>query len=89
VADGIQHWEQINKELAATSFSGRAFTKDATQASADAVLAVLATLAFEAAADPTAAWQTYNNPEGFSIHILPLTQKVTSSSAIYGIALGG
>ena len=32
-ADGIQHWEQINKELATTSFSGRAYTKDATQAS--------------------------------------------------------
>ena len=46
-ADGIQRWEQINKELPTTSFSGRAFTKDAAQASADAVLAVLATLAFE------------------------------------------
>ena len=49
-ADGINHWEQINKELATTSFSGRAYTRDSTQASADAVLAVLATLAFEAPA---------------------------------------
>ncbi len=47
-ADGISHWEQVNKELAKTSFSGRAYTKDATQASVDAVLAVLATLAFDA-----------------------------------------
>jgi putative hemolysin len=46
-ADGIQYWNNINKELATTSFSGRAYTRDATQASADAVLAVLATLAFE------------------------------------------
>ncbi|MGE5604037.1 MAG: DUF333 domain-containing protein [Nitrososphaerales archaeon] len=48
-ADGIQHWEQMNNELASTSFSGRAYTKDAQQASADAVLAVLATLSFEQA----------------------------------------
>jgi hypothetical protein len=53
--DGTQHWEQINKELATTSFSGRAYTRDAQPASADAVLAVLATLTFqEAAAAPVA-----------------------------------
>ena len=45
-ANGVQHWEQINKQLSTTSFSGRAFTKNAEPASGDAVLAVLATLSF-------------------------------------------
>ncbi len=29
-ANGIQHWDQINKDLPAVAFSGLAFTKDAT-----------------------------------------------------------
>ena len=32
-ANGVQRWDQINKELPAVSFSGRALTKDATPAS--------------------------------------------------------
>ncbi len=44
--NGVQHWDQINKELSGTSFSGRALTKDAQPASGDAVLAILATLTF-------------------------------------------
>ena len=46
-AGGTRNWEQINKDLATTSFSGRAYTRDAEQAGGDTVLAVLATLAFE------------------------------------------
>lgn len=66
-ANGIRHWDQINKEQPATTgFSARAYTKDGQQASADAVLAILATLAFEtpvsgstsagAAVDPLPSW---------------------------------
>ena len=86
-AAGIQHWDQINKELPAVSFSGRAFTKDAAQASEDAVLGVLATLAF-ASPTPTVTtaangWQTYADPEaGFSISYPPgWKPRIVSSSS--------
>jgi hypothetical protein len=86
-ASGIQHWDQVNKELPAVSFSGRAFTKDATPASGDAVLAVLATLAFTSP-EPTVTtaangWQTYANPQaGFSISYPPgWGPKVVSASS--------
>ena len=45
-ADGTELWTQINKELAATSFSAEARTNNAEQASHDLVLQVLSTLSF-------------------------------------------
>ncbi|MGE5601629.1 MAG: hypothetical protein ACM30E_01180 [Nitrososphaerales archaeon] len=55
-ADGIRHWEQIYKPLPAATFGARAYTTDAKQASADTVLTVLGTLAFdEPAGGATAA----------------------------------
>jgi hypothetical protein len=45
-ADGTELWTQINKELAATSFSAEARTNNAVQASHDLVLQVLSTLSF-------------------------------------------
>lgn len=85
-ANGIQHWDQINKDLPAVAFSGLAFTKDARPTSEDAVLGVLATLAFDSPS-PTVTtvangWQTYANPQGgFSISYPPgWSPKVVSSS---------
>jgi dipeptidase D len=78
-ADGTQHWEQINKALPATSFSGRAYTQDAAQASADAVLAVLATLTFqEAAAAPIA---TTAQPGPVNLAKMPLKDALADEAA--------
>jgi putative hemolysin len=48
-ADGREYWTQVNRELAATSFSARALTKDGQDASHDLVLQILSTLTFASA----------------------------------------
>jgi hypothetical protein len=60
--DGTQHWEQMYKELAKSSFGARAYTKDASQQSADVVLSILATLAFDPAALPPTPSSTEASP---------------------------
>jgi hypothetical protein len=46
-ADGPQRWEQIYRELAASTFAARAQTADASDASADLIRRIFATLAFD------------------------------------------
>lgn len=45
--DGLQHWEQIYKQLKTATFGARGETKDASEESADLVRRVFATLAFD------------------------------------------
>lgn len=44
--DGTEHWENISKNLPATSFSARAYTKDTALSSRELVLQVISTLSF-------------------------------------------
>ena len=44
--DGTEHWENINKALANTGFSARAFTADSAPTSHEVVLKVISTLSF-------------------------------------------
>jgi len=45
-ADGTEHWENISKALSDTSFSARAYTRDAASSSHDLLLQVISTLSF-------------------------------------------
>jgi hypothetical protein len=45
-ADGTEHWENISKNLSATSFSARAYTTDTATSSHDLILQVISTLRF-------------------------------------------
>lgn len=44
--DGTEHWENISKNLSATSVSARAYTMDTTSSSRELVLQVISTLSF-------------------------------------------
>jgi hypothetical protein len=45
-ADGTERWEQIDKNLPTTGFSGRAYTANAAPSSRETILKVLSTLSF-------------------------------------------